>query len=42
MVFYRTTSSVRGGCIYKRVDVMAVRVWCQGKIISFEMYGLTL
>ena len=28
LVVYRTVNSVRGGCIYKRVDVIAVRVWC--------------
>ena len=28
LVVYRTTSSLHGGRIYKRVDVMAVRVWC--------------
>ena len=27
LAVYRTVSSLRGGCIYKRVDVMAVRVW---------------
>ena len=27
LVVYRTVRSLRGGCIYKRVDVMAVRVW---------------
>ena len=29
LVVYCTTVSFRGGCIYKRVDVIAVRVWCQ-------------
>ena len=28
LVVYRTIRSLRGGCIYKRLDVMAVRVWC--------------
>ena len=28
LVVYRTVRSLRGGCIYKSVDVMAVRVWC--------------
>ena len=28
LVVCRTVSSLRGGCIYKRVDVTAVRVWC--------------
>ena len=28
LVVYRTISSLRGGCTYKRVDVTAVRVWC--------------
>ena len=28
LVVYRTIRSLCGGCIYKRVDVMAVRVWC--------------
>ena len=27
LVVYRTISSLRGGCTYRRVDVMAVRVW---------------
>ena len=27
LVVYRTIGSLRGGCMYKRVDVMAVRVW---------------
>jgi spore maturation protein CgeB len=29
LAVYRTTITFRGGCIYRRVDVMAVRVWCQ-------------
>jgi hypothetical protein len=28
LVVYRAVRSLRVGCIYKRVDVMAVRVWC--------------
>ena len=31
-VVYRTIRSLRGCCIYKRFDVMAVRVWCQDKL----------
>jgi hypothetical protein len=27
LVLYLTIRSLCGGCIYKRVDVMAVRVW---------------
>ena len=29
LVVYRITVSFRGGCIYKSVDIIAVRVWCQ-------------
>ena len=28
LLVYRTIRSLCGSCIYKRVDVMAVRVWC--------------
>ena len=28
LVVYCTIRSLCGGCIYKRFDVMAVRVWC--------------
>ena len=28
LVVYLTIRSLYFGCIYKRVDVMAVRVWC--------------
>ena len=31
LVVYSTIRSPSGGCIYKRVDVMAVRAWCQNK-----------
>ena len=31
LVVHRNASSLRGGCIYKRVDITAVRVLCLQK-----------
>ena len=36
---YRTIGSLRGGCIYKGVDVMAVRVWCLLYVYVTLCYG---
>ena len=38
LVVYRTIRSLCGGCMYKRVDVMAVRVWCLLLHVS-ALYG---
>jgi hypothetical protein len=36
LVVCRITTSLRGGCIYKRVDVMAARVWCLHKRLPVD------
>ena len=34
LAVYRITKSLRGGCMQKRVDVMAVRVWCRHWLLT--------
>ena len=41
LVVYRTTSSLRGGHIYKRVDIIAVRVWSLLQTCTFYILTIT-
>ena len=37
LIVYRTKRSLRVGCIYKHVDVIAVRVWCLDTLLEDDV-----